>query len=440
MRLKSHLNDFEKAAVDESSAEAVHRWEGITLMSKGAHVYSGTSEREEFVRELYARVLINSHTLVTPTFDPLGICLDPLSANMNHSCNPNAVVVFDGLQLCVRSLVDLAEGQEITISYIDNTNSLRIRRRELTERYFFLCSCIKCSRGPQGWEDDFQCVKCRKTLYLTSGTLICADCPAPSQNGLQTDGEVQNLSIERLQEIEDLAFDCLEKAKRGIDQPFPPLSLGGVVVTEIGHVEIPHDSPALPQTDSSASAPPQPQAKGPTSRRLGRGFSSAGFLLSRTKMWPRIRQPMPSIMQQIQHDKLQAKNWLSAKPAMLETYFTTDPIMFPQPHHPVRVVHTWTLAQVFMQIQAASHPIYNQTSIQVVPELLDIVVIIWALLKEVYSQVDKSHGKNSHFAGVIQGKLDEVGLELARGGRNVDLSDTNVEKQWNALRKMAQRV
>jgi SET and MYND domain-containing protein len=36
----------------------------------------------------------NSITLTSPSLTPLGVCVSPLIALVNHSCDPNAVVVF----------------------------------------------------------------------------------------------------------------------------------------------------------------------------------------------------------------------------------------------------------------------------------------------------------------------------------------------------------
>jgi SET and MYND domain-containing protein len=60
-------------------------------------------------------------TLVSATFDQLGLTFDPALALLNHSCNPNAAIVFDRNIASLRSIRDIAEAEQITISYIDNT-------------------------------------------------------------------------------------------------------------------------------------------------------------------------------------------------------------------------------------------------------------------------------------------------------------------------------
>lgn len=91
------------------------------------------------------QLMINSITLVTPTFDPIGIVFDPVASLINHSCDPNSVMTFDGRTLSVRTLKAIATDEELTISYIDNTNPTHKRQDELMERYFFKCECTRCT-------------------------------------------------------------------------------------------------------------------------------------------------------------------------------------------------------------------------------------------------------------------------------------------------------
>ncbi|KAF2754334.1 SET domain-containing protein [Pseudovirgaria hyperparasitica] len=100
-------------------------------------------------QDLHGRVLTNSLTLVTAVFDPIGICLDPLVAASNHSCEPNAAIVMDGPELSMRSLRRIAKDEEIFIAYVDTTNPFSYRQQELSSRYFFDCSCRKCRTGSE---------------------------------------------------------------------------------------------------------------------------------------------------------------------------------------------------------------------------------------------------------------------------------------------------
>ena len=110
--------------------------------------------------------MVNCFTLVTPTYEPMGLYLSPQAALLNHSCDHNAVVTYvweddDGAgppALLVLPLRDLEAGEEITVSYIDTTHPSYARQRELRDRYFFDCKCSKClipSNSPTNLSDRF---------------------------------------------------------------------------------------------------------------------------------------------------------------------------------------------------------------------------------------------------------------------------------------------
>jgi SET domain-containing protein len=60
--------------------------------------------------------MFNALTLVTPTQEPLGVCLDPFAACANHSCDPNAYIVMDGARLSLRTLNEIGKDEEIFLS------------------------------------------------------------------------------------------------------------------------------------------------------------------------------------------------------------------------------------------------------------------------------------------------------------------------------------
>ena len=143
--LQSHAEDYRSSQV--KNEDGLTTWRTIELMSQAASSYSGSEEPVPLIETLTARVLTNTHTLTTPTLDPLGLCLSPYSALLNHSCTPNSAVIFSGSKLTLRSLTAIPAQSELSISYIDSTNPTSCRRLELENRYFFLCRCSSCSAG-----------------------------------------------------------------------------------------------------------------------------------------------------------------------------------------------------------------------------------------------------------------------------------------------------
>ena len=75
-------------------------------------------------------------------------CLQEVSC-ANHSCDPNAEVRLEigttQLRLVARRAI--ASGEEVTISYIDENDTVGVKeRRDALQDYGFVCGCEKCAR------------------------------------------------------------------------------------------------------------------------------------------------------------------------------------------------------------------------------------------------------------------------------------------------------
>ncbi|XP_068087175.1 histone-lysine N-trimethyltransferase SMYD5 isoform X2 [Anabrus simplex] len=78
-----------------------------------------------------------------------GSALYALQSSCNHSCEPNAVPTFpySNFQLVMCATQDIASGDEICVSYLDDCaleRSRHSRQKILRENYLFVCHCRKC--------------------------------------------------------------------------------------------------------------------------------------------------------------------------------------------------------------------------------------------------------------------------------------------------------
>ena len=361
--------------VEEWKREGGENWLNLNLMAKAADAYAQGNVGLDAMLETFCKVsvskliiisitlayiasqiLTNSLTLVTPTYDPIGLCMDPLPALMNHSCDSNAVVSFDGSQLHVRSLRKIERDEEITISYVDSTNPFRRRQQELKERYFFECQCSSCREGPTLHQD----------------LLLSGHCPSDD-----------------LFRIEEEAFSLNEHAKG--------------------------------QSPLNASV------------SLEEGMK----LLKGTGVWPTTRQPYQALRQQYSVALISSQSWIAALQHLVKVYFQIDPILFPETFHPVRIVHTWTLALLLLHISGL--PSSETADLRSLDEDgLDLGRVLWVLLKEIEANVDKSHGESSRFAVIVRQKANQVKADMRRAG--FELPSTrpeSVERILNSLRPLA---
>jgi len=79
-----------------------------------------------------------------------GTALCAIQGTINHSCSPNAQVYKRDLDwhgdTIVFALKPIATGEEICISYIDESLPLHHRRECLKLPYLFDCQCTKCKQ------------------------------------------------------------------------------------------------------------------------------------------------------------------------------------------------------------------------------------------------------------------------------------------------------
>lgn len=82
-----------------------------------------------------------------------GRAIYPRASLLNHSCESNAEAVRDGRTMRIIAKRDIANGEEITISYVDTNAPLSARVDQLQRAYFFRCQCQRCEREEREAQD-----------------------------------------------------------------------------------------------------------------------------------------------------------------------------------------------------------------------------------------------------------------------------------------------
>ncbi|XP_048213469.1 histone-lysine N-methyltransferase SMYD3 [Perognathus longimembris pacificus] len=94
--------------------------------------------------EAFAKVICNSFTICNAEMQEVGVGLYPSMSLLNHSCDPNCSIVFNGPHLLLRAVRDIKAGEELTICYLDVLMTSEERREQLRDQYYFECDCIRC--------------------------------------------------------------------------------------------------------------------------------------------------------------------------------------------------------------------------------------------------------------------------------------------------------
>ncbi|KAK3588645.1 hypothetical protein CHS0354_038877 [Potamilus streckersoni] len=153
---------------DQSTTETVWRRTFHDLMSHIEEIQVDPSRSQQFAQivytlrelcqgqldlppvtqlmEVFGKVTINSFTICDGDLQAVGVGLYLGASYLDHSCQPNAVVSFQGQKLMVRALRDIPEVKpsNIFISYTDQLAITEDRQRQLKEQYYFSCQCCRC--------------------------------------------------------------------------------------------------------------------------------------------------------------------------------------------------------------------------------------------------------------------------------------------------------
>ncbi|KIO17648.1 hypothetical protein M407DRAFT_32673, partial [Tulasnella calospora MUT 4182] len=194
---------------------------------------------------------VNSFTLTNPSLTSIGVAISPLAALINHSCEPNAVVVFprsstvpqpgsDPLE--VVAIKDIAAGEEILTSYVDISLPRHLRIKELQERYMFTCTCTACSRVKDGTVDPREAMKCERpgcsgliplpAPDTKSGKKrVCSTCKQESISNLDDILDAIRLGEEALERASTLELEDPASAYRYTSNMIPLLSCHVPVTT-----------------------------------------------------------------------------------------------------------------------------------------------------------------------------------------------------------------
>ncbi|KAI0632340.1 SET domain-containing protein [Trametes polyzona] len=114
-------------------------------LPKGAN----RSESLSLAKELYSR-FGNNNFVVHSHLNSYAHGVFPLASRLfNHSCVPNAACKYlikprEPVTMEVVALRDIAEGEEITIPYLDPALPYQTRREALQVNYGFACECALC--------------------------------------------------------------------------------------------------------------------------------------------------------------------------------------------------------------------------------------------------------------------------------------------------------
>jgi len=157
VQLRTELGQFGlvwmRARLDaENEDEDVSEFEGE--QGKSAPAADGDAAAGDRQKDLVEMSRRAAKLPVLPGFEGFGL-VEPVALT-NHSCDANTDIVPSVYtsDVVASATRDIAEGEELTMSYIDDTKHLHVRRHELLSGYAFLCRCARCEAEAQLASDE----------------------------------------------------------------------------------------------------------------------------------------------------------------------------------------------------------------------------------------------------------------------------------------------
>lgn len=134
-RLVSHAEEIS----DEMITTA---YELMTSYFRGHDVPSVST-----LREMIGKIKVNTFSILDEEMRSIGGGLYLGGSIFDHSCEPNAEIVFNGLDLLIRAVKEIPHRDvtRIYISYIDQLQLREDRQNYLNNHYYFTCQCPRCT-------------------------------------------------------------------------------------------------------------------------------------------------------------------------------------------------------------------------------------------------------------------------------------------------------
>ncbi|KAK0103308.1 hypothetical protein ONS95_005338 [Cadophora gregata] len=379
------------------------RWEEIVLQARAGVEFTkaGAGRMEDAMRWLCV-LSTNAFRITLPDNTPVGLCFSPTLARANHSCTPNAFIVFDSRNVSLRALRPIKKDEEIFISYIDPTESLAKRQSTLKQRYFFTCKCARCEDHVNAYKHFLRCQK-------------------DDAIGNEVEKTTRTDVLYSHQEALKTAEHCLSTLKQ---------------------------NPTLTSTLTSLATSSKPLTllqQNHTSSLL----TALKSLSALTTHGVFALLPFPELLHDLYlsyiSTQTQSQSFTAALLTLLFLFLNCDIFIYPQPHHPVRVVRLYTIAKLLKHIASltptellqdisnmrttTAAPSSSRTSPSQASDLqlkdniakafqgIDLINAFHVLIIVVWSEARQSHGEESVFVREVEAEIRDVEeVQRVRGG------------------------
>ncbi|KAI8628738.1 SET domain-containing protein [Xylariaceae sp. FL1651] len=362
------------------------RFDDFQFLGHGAWHYSGEPKIEgvdaqAVSRGLLFNIMSNTFTLSSPLDDVnLGNGFDPLICTANHSCDPNALLVFNQPRTEIRALKPLKAGEEILLKYIEVTNPFSVRQADLKETYLFTCQCSKCKKGANQREDQFlgPPEKLESAYYGMADKLV-SQYESILSKYYVPGGDLK--AQKRLAAMQAEAYTVLENGQASLED---------------------------------------------VKRTLQMCIDS--------KMWRWTRQPVPQLCRRLFSLYLESGSFYKAFRLGVKLHLEILPELYPQAFYPDRLTNAWAVSTLINVLCGSTHEELYQELAQ---GGLELRLIYFGFLFYVYEHTPQMYGFSSPFGKVVENTYKQIMAGV--GIPEADIKE-KVQASWHSLEMVARNV
>ncbi|KAI0526417.1 hypothetical protein F5B22DRAFT_641563 [Xylaria bambusicola] len=362
------------------------RFDDFQVLGHAAWIYSGKPQADRLdlksiSRKVVSNIMSNA-IILSSVFDgvPLGIAFDPLISSANHSCDPNAVLVFNQPRHEIRALRKIKAGEEILISYVEATNPFNVRQMQLKENYLFTCQCTRCLKGGNLETDKFLVnAEDLENEYRKLADKLVNRHETKLSKFLLSDND--NEAQKRLAAMEAEAYSVLENDQAGT---------------------------------------------GETKEAIEMCIGS--------KMWSWTRQPIPQLCRRLATQYLQSGLIYEAFRIGVKLHIEILPALYPQEFHPDRVINAWAVSTLINVLCGAAHEeLYEELA----KGGVQLRVLYFGFLFYLHDHTPRIFRSDSPFARVIEITYTQIMAGVTYS--EAELKE-KVQAAWPALEALANNV
>ncbi|CAJ2509772.1 Uu.00g056720.m01.CDS01 [Anthostomella pinea] len=373
----------EPGGLDKFSSLDKQRFDDFQMLGHAAFHYAGepkipNTEAKSASKALMFNIMSNTFQLSSSLDDiNLGSGFDPVICSANHSCDPNTVLAFNQPKTLLRALKPIKKGEEIYLKYTEVTDPSKLRQADLKEKYLFTCQCSKCKEGQTLAEDTFVGIpeKLPSEYCELADKLARTHASRLERHSVPVD---DSTTKRRLSAMQAEAFAVYENEQSSIEDVRKALQM---CVT--------------------------------------------------SGMWTWTRQPVPHLFRRLFSLYLDSAEPYRAFRVGIKMYFEITPELHPQPFYPDRLINTWALSTL---TNVLCGPMHQEIYQEMAKSGLELRVIYFRFLFDVYDHMDQMYGFDSPFGRVVKNTYKQIMVGV--GHSEADIRE-KVEKAWQNLEMVA---